>query len=268
MTGDGVNDAPALKRADVGVAMGIKGAEASKDASDMVLADDNFATIAEAVREGRTIYDNLKKTILFILPTNGAEALLVLSTLAFAFAELPITPVQILWVNMVTAVTLALALAFEPPEPGVMARPPRDPAEPILSGYLIWRVGFVSVLIAIAALALFFREEGLGTSPETARTVAVNVLVVGQFVYLFNTRFLRASSLSVRGLFGNPYAIGAGVVLFGLQVLFTYVPVFNLWFGTEGLPFDRWLWINAAGLAVFLLVEAEKAAMRRWHGAR
>ncbi|CAN5527327.1 cation-transporting P-type ATPase [soil metagenome] len=262
MTGDGVNDAPALKRADVGVAMGIKGAEASKDASDMVLADDNFATIAHAVREGRTIYDNLKKTILFILPTNGAEALLVLAAILFAFTQLPITPVQILWVNMVTAVTLALALAFEPTEPGVMRRPPRDPDEPILSGYLIWRISFVSVLIGAVALTLFFRELGLGGSTALAQTTAVNVLAACQFAYLFNSRFIRASALSVRGIIGNPYALAAGGALFVLQVCFTYVPVFQLWFGTEGLPFDRWIWINGAALTVFLLVEMEKAVLR------
>jgi magnesium-transporting ATPase (P-type) len=262
MTGDGVNDAPALRRADVGVAMGIKGAEASKDASDMVLADDNFATIVRAVREGRTIYDNLKKTILFILPTNGAEAMMVLATVLFAFAQLPITPVQILWVNMVTAVTLALALAFEPTEPGVMRRPPRDPNEPILSGYLLWRIAFVSVLIGAAALGLFFRELALGGSEERARTMVVNMLAAGQFFYLFNSRFIRRSMLSPRAIFGNPYALLAGGILLVLQATFTYVPIFQLWFGTEGLPLDRWLWINAAGFGVFLVVEIEKALLR------
>jgi magnesium-transporting ATPase (P-type) len=268
MTGDGMNDAPALKRADVGVAMGIKGAEASKDASDMVLADDNFASIARAVREGRTIYDNLKKAILFILPTNGAEALIVLASVIFAYATLPITPVQILWVNMVTAVTLALALAFEPSEPGVMRRPPRDPNEAILSGYLLWRISFVSVLIASAAIFLFFRELDFGSSIPAAQTVAVNVLVAGQFFYLFNSRFIMASSLSWQGLFGNPYALYAAGILFLLQVAFTYLPFMNLWFGTEGVRLEKWIWINGAGLVVFLVVEIEKAVVRRVRGPR
>jgi magnesium-transporting ATPase (P-type) len=268
MTGDGMNDAPALKRADVGVAMGIKGAEASKDASDVVLADDNFASIARAVREGRTIYDNLKKAILFILPTNGAEALIVLSAVVFGFAMLPITPVQILWVNMVTAVTLALALAFEPSEPGVMSRPPRDPDEAILSGYLLWRISFVSVLIAAAALFLFFRELDYGASVEGAQTVAVNVLVAGQFFYLFNSRFIMASSLSIKRLFSNPYALYAAGLLFLLQVSFTYLPIMNTWFGTEGVRLEKWIWINSAGLIVFLIVELEKAVVRKIRASR
>jgi magnesium-transporting ATPase (P-type) len=244
--------------------MGIKGSEASKEAAAMVLADDNFVSIEHAVEEGRTIYDNLKKTILFILPTNGAEALIVLATVAFAFNQLPITPVQILWVNMITAVTLALALAFEPSEKGIMRRPPRDPDEPIVSGYLLWRIGFVAVIVACFAIGFFFHALNNGTSLLSARTMAVNVLVSGQLFYLFNSRFILQSSLSVKGLLSNRAALVAVGLLVFFQLGLTYLPPLQLWFGTESIRALDWLWILGAGMVVFVLVEIEKALVRRF----